>query len=64
VSTSWGSLVRAQYRPYKNPPETAGFFVARRHGTQCVESAMERKWKSFFSWQAVPVLVVYRAGWS
>jgi hypothetical protein len=26
-STSWGSLVRAQYRPFKNPLETAGFFM-------------------------------------
>ena len=29
-STSWGSLVRAQYRPSRDPLETAGFFFSSR----------------------------------
>ena len=43
-STSWGSLVRAQYRPLKNPRLNGLFvvFIGITAGSQCLSSACDR----------------------
>jgi hypothetical protein len=41
-STSWGSLVRAQYRPYHESPAPAGFLQS---GKACTEQAGQFAWQ-------------------